>query len=126
MAALQADEAAESSHVLTGSAFDPAAIAALDTPGYDLVITNPPYVRYQSQNGNGAGVGDVRRGLSAIVDARMIGGERTLWQTLVDGYSGLRSEEHTSELQSLMRISYYVFGLQQKHTNINSQQQPHH
>lgn len=89
MAALQADEAAESSHILTGSAFDPAAIAALDTPGYDLVITNPPYVRYQSQNGNGAGVGDVRRGLSAIVDARMIGGERALWQALVDGYSGL-------------------------------------
>src|SRR3546814_2243906 len=25
--------------------------------------------------------------------------------------SGLRSEEHTSELQSLMRISYAVFGL---------------
>jgi len=89
MAALQADEAAESSHILTGSAFDPAAIAALDTPGYDLVITNPPYVRYQSQNGNGAGVGDVRRGLSAIVDARMIGDERALWQALVDGYSGL-------------------------------------
>src|SRR3546814_2198060 len=30
----------------------------------------------------------------------------------------LRSEEHTSELQSLMRISYAVFCLkQQKHTN---------
>src|SRR3546814_5703851 len=27
-----------------------------------------------------------------------------------------RSEEHTSELQSLMRISYAVFCLQQKHT----------
>lgn len=89
MAALHADEATESSHILTGSAFDPAAIAALDTPGYDLVITNPPYVRYQSQNGNGAGIGDVRRGLFAIVDARMIGGERALWQALIDGYSGL-------------------------------------
>src|SRR3546814_2372797 len=28
-----------------------------------------------------------------------------------------RSEEHTSELQSLLRISYAVFCLQQKHTN---------
>src|SRR3546814_5300630 len=28
-----------------------------------------------------------------------------------------RSEEHTSELQSLMRISYAVFCLQTKHTN---------
>src|SRR3546814_5677953 len=30
----------------------------------------------------------------------------------------LRSEEHTSELQSLMRISYAVFCLKKKHTNI--------
>src|SRR3546814_2095237 len=28
---------------------------------------------------------------------------------------GLRSEEHTSELQSLMRISYAVFCLKKKH-----------
>src|SRR3546814_10222091 len=28
-----------------------------------------------------------------------------------------RSEEHTSELQSLMRISYAVFFLKKKHTN---------
>src|SRR3546814_3737973 len=30
-----------------------------------------------------------------------------------------RSEEHTSELQSLMRISYAVFCLQKKQTNHN-------
>src|SRR3546814_9641004 len=30
--------------------------------------------------------------------------------------SGLRSEEHTSELQSLMRISYAVFCLKKKKT----------
>src|SRR3546814_4335035 len=35
----------------------------------------------------------------------------------------LRSEEHTSELQSLMRISYAVFCLKQKH---NSRQSNHH
>jgi hypothetical protein len=89
MAALRADDAAESSHIVTGSAFDPAATTALDMPAYDLVITNPPYVRYQLQNGNGAGIGDVRQGLSAIIEARMSGGERVLWQSLVDGYSGL-------------------------------------
>src|SRR3546814_3202040 len=33
--------------------------------------------------------------------------------TLVEAY-GLRSEEHTSELQSLMRISYAVFCLKKK------------
>src|SRR3546814_9400419 len=40
---------------------------------------------------------------------------------------GLRSEEHTSELQSLMRISYAVFCLKKKKTIINKQStnQPH-
>src|SRR3546814_2350752 len=32
------------------------------------------------------------------------------------GWSTLRSEEHTSELQSLMRISYAVFCLKKKNT----------
>src|SRR3546814_3401307 len=34
-----------------------------------------------------------------------------------------RSEEHTSELQSLMRISYAVFCLKKKKHNINRQQE---
>src|SRR3546814_3261750 len=33
------------------------------------------------------------------------------------GGRGRRSEEHTSELQSLMRISYAVFCLKKKHKN---------
>src|SRR3546814_7118017 len=33
-------------------------------------------------------------------------------------HSGARSEEHTSELQSLMRISYAVFCLKKKKQNI--------
>src|SRR3546814_2457328 len=32
-------------------------------------------------------------------------------------FSGRRSEEHTSELQSLMRISYAVFCLKKKNNN---------
>src|SRR3546814_4473347 len=35
-------------------------------------------------------------------------------------FFGLRSEEHTSELQSLMRISYAVFCLKKKKRNINN------
>src|SRR3546814_7525489 len=35
-------------------------------------------------------------------------------------FVGLRSEEHTSELQSLMRISYSVFCLKKKKTSTNS------
>src|SRR3546814_7637649 len=34
----------------------------------------------------------------------------------------IRSEEHTSELQSLMRISYAVFCLKKKKTQISTQQ----
>src|SRR3546814_3224473 len=34
---------------------------------------------------------------------------------------GVRSEEHTSELQSLMRISYAVFCLKKKHPMITTQ-----
>src|SRR3546814_10052473 len=45
------------------------------------------------------------------------GGEATqkgLMRTPVDGARLTRSEEHTSELQSLMRTSYAVFGLKKK------------
>src|SRR3546814_5948761 len=37
----------------------------------------------------------------------------------------IRSEEHTSELQSLMRISYAVFCLQKKKHNKNQQYRVH-
>src|SRR3546814_3243490 len=38
-------------------------------------------------------------------------------QPTIDGPSTARSEEHTSELQSLMRISYAVFCLKKKKQN---------
>src|SRR3546814_1853301 len=44
-----------------------------------------------------------------------LGGTRILGILLtMDGEQGARSEEHTSELQSLMRISYAVFCLKKK------------
>src|SRR3546814_5671297 len=45
-----------------------------------------------------------------VVLADMLG----LLQRAVGGDAGARSEEHTSELQSLMRISYAVFCLKKK------------
>src|SRR3546814_3985354 len=39
------------------------------------------------------------------------------WSCSPAAASSARSEEHTSELQSLMRISYAVFCLKQKKTN---------
>src|SRR3546814_5916807 len=56
--------------------------------------------------------------------AQSIGPEDVVWsyagvRPLVDDGSGKRSEEHTSELQSLMSISYAVFCLKQKTTYRN-------
>src|SRR3546814_3080083 len=42
---------------------------------------------------------------------------RRLVRPAVLGIARVRSEEHTSELQSLMRISYAVFCLKQKNTH---------
>src|SRR3546814_7051047 len=39
------------------------------------------------------------------------------------GFTTLRSEEHTSELQSLMRISYAVFCLKKKRKNTDKKRQ---
>src|SRR3546814_7419507 len=41
------------------------------------------------------------------------------------GLDGRRSEEHTSELQSLMRISYAVFCLTKKNNTRTNYRQPH-
>src|SRR3546814_4547226 len=44
--------------------------------------------------------------------------ERVLWNDPGTGVMRHRSEEHTSELQSLMRSSYAVFCLKKKNTNV--------
>src|SRR3546814_5825486 len=41
------------------------------------------------------------------------------WRAVGEFPADLRSEEHTSELQSLMRISYAVFCLKKKNTHYN-------
>src|SRR3546814_4169163 len=56
-------------------------------------------------------------GRTAVDDVRRLRQlERELLEQgwVVRGADGLRSEEHTSELQSLMRISYAVFCLKKK------------
>src|SRR3546814_3358441 len=46
---------------------------------------------------------------------------RSGWSSDVESFR--RSEEHTSELQSLMRISYAVFCLKKKNTKIRRQEE---
>src|SRR3546814_9174322 len=65
--------------------------------------------------GEGGNLGLTQRGR---IEAAMSG---VLLDTdFIDNSAGVdtRSEEHTSELQSLMRISYAVFCLQKKNTSI--------
>src|SRR3546814_4386089 len=55
-------------------------------------------------------------GLAMLAQSFLLNRPRTYRQN--------RSEEHTSELQSLMRISYAVFCLKKKKQNINKEHQP--
>src|SRR3546814_3272190 len=48
----------------------------------------------------------------------ILGGRRPAQSVLHRAYPAQRSEEHTSELQSLMRISYAVFCLKKKKTRL--------
>jgi hypothetical protein len=75
--------------IICGSAFDAATQRQLPDKGYDLVITNPPYVRYQVQNGSTNGANVTRDGLVSASYQRLRGQERTIWNTLAAGYSGL-------------------------------------
>src|SRR3546814_3389532 len=67
------------------------------------------------QLGQRRGLGAVRRGRDAAV--------RTARRA--DDRAAARSEEHASELQSLMRISYAVFCLKKKKKNINKPNNKH-
>src|SRR3546814_2496358 len=62
------------------------------------------------------------KALAPILPSRLPAGhQRTVGATFISGLTPetgeLRSEEHTSELQSLMRISYAVFCLKTKTRN---------
>src|SRR3546814_1829639 len=57
------------------------------------------------------------RDIDLVLNARVTGIDAVAHTaTLADGRTISRSEEHTSELQSLMRISYAVFCLKKKKT----------
>src|SRR3546814_2173453 len=52
--------------------------------------------------------------VAALIVSLNIGRRPTGWAFVIFVTSSIRSEEHTSELQSLMRISYAVFCLKKK------------
>lgn len=83
-------------HVL-GNAFDPKVLGRLPRLQWDLVITNPPYVRYQSiSKGSGKdfplpGAVEIRNGLLSAIEIlpALDAMDRELFRKLAEGYSGL-------------------------------------
>src|SRR3546814_7791200 len=81
-------------------------------PGRDLVaVVHHVHQRAELAGADGDDVarlvGEALAGAVAVLQRREHGAEEQ---------HQARSEEHTSELQSLMRISYAVFGLKNKNT----------
>src|SRR3546814_7954178 len=62
---------------------------------------------------DGADVGTLADG-ALIGEATVLDGSHATGTVILTSNARLRSEEHTSELQSLMRISYAVFCLKKK------------
>lgn len=90
LACMEKTQAAPARKIVAGDAFDPASIHMLPLRTYDLVIANPPYVRYQGHGPDGGSRGSAARaGLRAVVAGLMSGVEAKVWGTLIDGYSGL-------------------------------------
>jgi len=76
-------------HIITSNAFDPRTPQDLLKDGYDLVITNPPYVRYQTRKRKDLQGVETRAGLNTIANSFLSGADRSIWHTLIEGYSGL-------------------------------------
>lgn len=99
-----------SRNVTVGSAFDPTVQSQLDFSGYDLVITNPPYVRYQTISSNGTGDTNfdspegTRRSLIAALEHIPWTPEKYVWRALVQGYSGLSDLSVPSWLLAAMLV----------------------
>lgn len=81
--------------VRSGDAFDETFARDYDHSGYDLVITNPPYVRYQSLSAESnetsapRSATDIRRSLIRIAQSRIDRAEWPVWRVLIERYSGL-------------------------------------
>lgn len=97
-------------HVHTGSAFAPETLGQLGLGAYDLVITNPPYVRYQTLSKSRAAGADgespetVRAALLGAVDGLPFKRETPVWRALMSGYSGLSDLSVPAWLLSAMLV----------------------
>src|SRR3546814_441205 len=103
-------------------------VAGHDVPVVEKVVAEKPFcrlLRFKRYTDDVASIKDMKSDPTVLVVAPLSGHHATLLRdtvrTLLPDHkvyvTDWRSEEHTSELQSLMRISYAVFCLQQKTTN---------
>ncbi len=79
------------SRIICGNAFDLRVLTRLSASSFDLVIANPPFVRYQRQS-EVSGVlapdaASVRADLSSFANQCPLA-DRDIWLTLAKGYSG--------------------------------------
>lgn len=90
----------DSIELIKGDAFNWSTIAQLSKFSFDLVATNPPYVRYQTLVGEAPGASDdagssrarsVRNGLLKICSnlPDLTDRDRNIFSSLIKGYSGL-------------------------------------
>src|SRR3546814_10886959 len=91
-------------------------LAMMVTQHADFVLAPAPRLQRAIDAGREGLVQALRRGLpdmvgSQIRTVRVVIGHGVRVEELVHAIPVTRSEEHTSELQSLMRISYAVFCL---------------
>lgn len=80
--------------VINDNAFDVRAISSLSKTSYDLVITNPPYVRYQSYSSRKQRILnslEIRESLNHISESllHLDCDSRQIFQTIINKYSGL-------------------------------------
>ena len=80
---------APAQRIIAVNAFDPNSVASLARPSYDLVITNPPYVRYQARDPIGTKGTEARSGLIETIESHPSGPDKEIWKALAEGYSGL-------------------------------------
>src|SRR3546814_5252950 len=88
------------SKFLIAAGLDAAVLSSPATQAADLVVaTDTAFVPFEFKQGD-----------------KYVGFDIDLWDAIAQDIGVARSEEHTSELQSLMRISYAVFCLKKKIT----------
>src|SRR3546814_3240243 len=86
----------------------------------EQLATLPPGAADRIAHGQGLRLGDMRRALRNELDWVVA---RAMRHDRAERYASAgRSEEHTSELQSLMRISYAVFCLNKNRYKIKKKQ----